>query len=145
MRLAIALMLVVGCGTSTPSVDSFDCSNAPDAEPIAVGFTKTGDAGKIDFKLIDIQPAEPTSGDNNWTIQLFAAGTGDGVVGAEITASTIPDHTHPAGEPVAVAALATPGRFLIVPVLVHPGAWDTTIEVTGATSDTITFVACAPR
>jgi hypothetical protein len=144
MRFGIVSMLVVGCGTSSPS-ESFDCSQATDAEPLAVGFTKTGDAGKIDFNIIDVEPAQPMSGDNNWTIQLLAPGTTDGVVGAQIAATTIPDHTHPLGDPVPLTALATPGRFLIVPQLYRPGVWDIIITVTGATSDSTTLVVCASR
>jgi len=144
MRFGVVWMLLSACGTSSPS-ESFDCSEATYAEPLAAGFTKTADAGKINFSFVELAPTQPESGDNNWTIQLLVPGTGDGIVGAQMTGTTIPHGTHPLGDPVALTPLATPGRFLIVPRLYHAGLWDTTIVVTGATTDTITFVACAAR
>lgn len=144
MRCAAVWILLVGCGTSAPS-EAFDCSTATDADPFAAGFSKVGDAGEIDFSLVVADPVQPTSGDNNWTIQLLATATGDAVANAQLTVQAMPDRTHPLSDPVALTPLATPGRFLIVPHLWRAGVWDAIITVAGATRDGTVFRVCAAR
>ncbi len=142
MRSVIVSLLLVGCGSSSTVETSFDCGTATNADQFAIGFEKVGNAGAIDFRLVAAEPAQPTSGDNNWTIQLLATATGDPVTGVTMDVQAIPYLTHPLADRVPLTPLATPGRFLVVPDLWRPGVWDTMISVGTTINDATTFRFC---
>jgi hypothetical protein len=142
---------LVGCGSSMAADDenipaTYDCTKETRADTFSDGLPKVGDAQALDFKLMTAVPAPPARGDNTWTVQINAMSSGvvgAGVVGATMTATPfMPDHQH--GSPIEVVITDKGGGlYELSPVnLWMPGLWQTTIEVSGPTSDSVVYSFC---
>jgi hypothetical protein len=145
--LGLGACLLGACSGNTMADDTtYDCAMETRADTFVVGLEKLGNAGLLDFKLMDATPAPPARDDNTWVIEIDMAG-GAPVSGAAMVAVPfMPDHQH--GTPIAVHITpeATPGQYKLTPVnLWMPGLWETTIQATaGTTSDTVVYRFCIP-
>ena len=113
------------------------------AEAFSAGMSKMGEAGKLEFVLVDSNPAPPQQFDNVWTVQLNDA-SGAAVEGATLTVQTwMPDHEH--GSPKqAVVTDEGGGKYTLEPVnLFMPGYWEVTIGADAAgETDSAVFKLC---
>jgi hypothetical protein len=129
---SLSLLFLAACGTHDHGDDEPDCSQVTGADEFVVGLQKTGDGGRLDFKMMSADPAPPARGDNTWVIQVSTMDSG--VVGAPIDGATLtaspfmPAHQHGTPIRVEVTPAGTAGQYTLSPVnLWMPGVWETTI------------------
>ncbi len=155
MRTAITTVLLAAsfgaCTSSTSNGDDtgqVNCATETRADHFVIGLEKPGEAGMLDFKLMQATPAPPASGDNAWQIQINTMSSG--VVGNALTGATIkatpymPDHMHTSPIKAKMTDLGN-GLYELSPInLWMPGLWETTVEDTG-TTDKAVFRFCIPN
>jgi len=150
MRSALFCVLAA-CGTTPPADDTVvDCSTVTNADTFVVGLEKKGAQGSLDFKLMSATPAPPLRGDNSWVLELDAlsgSAMGAPVTGATMTVSPyMPSHGHYSPFDVQVTPMMVAGQYQLDPVnFSMPGVWETTIRVTGSTTDTAMYLFCIPE
>jgi hypothetical protein len=149
-HLILGITLLAGAcggGHDYDDVTSYNCAEETRADEFVLGLTKTGAMGRYEFKLLSADPAPPVAGYNVMQLQLstMAVPTSP-VTGASMSVSPyMPDHKHPAGEPVIVKPMSAAGQYELAPLdLWMPGLWDVTIRVNGAESDSVVFRFCLP-
>ena len=152
--IATGLVMFAACGgggvVDTADSATYNCATETRADPFAVGLDKHGEAGALDFKLMQADPAPPARGDNTWQLQISAMSAGNvgaTVAGAQLMVTPfMPDHAH--GTPIQVAITDKgSGMYTLSPVnLWMPGLWETTIQATsGSSSDQAVFRFCIPE
>ena len=134
----------------TPDAAPSFCASDPRALTFTPGLEQTGKSGALKAKLLTIDPAHVSKGDNAWTLQLLDA-TDKPIDGATLTIKPyMPDHGHGS----AIVPLSTPtgseGKYAITRLnLFMPGLWQITItaDVPGspAVTDAIVFSFCVPE
>ena len=166
-RMTLAFLLFAmtstsaSCSPATEGQTQSDAGDTPDAapsfcasDPRALTFTpgleQTGKSGALKAKLLTIDPAHVTKGDNAWTVQLLDA-SDHPVDGATLTIKPyMPDHGHGS----AIVPLSTPsgsdGKYAITRLnLFMPGLWQITItaatSASPAVTDAIVFSFCVPE
>ena len=142
------------CNSTAHGADAddgtYNCATETRADTFVVGLEKPGEAGKLDFKLLEATPAPPARGDNTWKVQVnsMAAGVaGNPVGGATMTVTPfMPDHAHGTPIQVIVTPMTTTGDYQLSPVnMWMPGLWETTMQVqAGGVSDTVVYRFCIP-
>jgi len=155
LLVAVLPAVALGCGGSGnagPDADitTYDCAADTRAQTYVAGLEVKGESGKLDFKLMDADPAPPARGNNTWTLQIDAMSNnvvGSGVAGATMVATPfMPDHGH--GTPIKVEITDQGGgMYQLTPVnLWMPGYWETTLTVTtsSAGADTAVYKFCLP-
>jgi hypothetical protein len=153
MRALIVAPLFAACSSSPMTSDDqapYNCAIETRADTFVVGLDKQGAAGKLDFKLMQADPAPPARDDNTWTVQISAmsgATVGQGVAGMSLSVTPfMPDHQH--GTPIQVGITDKGGgTYELSPVnLWMPGLWQTTIQASGGSaSDQAVFSFCIPE
>ncbi|HEY4245059.1 MAG TPA: FixH family protein [Kofleriaceae bacterium] len=153
MRLAVLVGILAplaACGGSSDDVDSipgsYNCAADPRGETYVVGLDHTGEMGAVDFKLMSSTPAPPARDDNSWVVQLSSMSNGvvgSPMVGATLSVSTyMPDHMHGGVKTVHVTDNGD-GTYTLDPVnFWMPGYWQTTITVSGTTTDKVVYGFC---
>jgi hypothetical protein len=124
---------------------SYNCAKETRADEFVLGLTKTGEMGRYEFKLLSADPSPPVAGFNTLQLELstMTAPTSP-VTGASLSVRPyMPDHKHPASEPVLVKPMSAAGQYELAPVdMWMPGLWEVTIRVNGAESDSAVFRFC---
>ena len=146
----LGVVLALGaCGGHDGGHDagtSYNCAAETRDDEFVLGLTKTGEAGRLEFKLLTADPAPPARGDNTWQLQLSTLAGPAPVSDASMSVRPfMPDHTHGSGKSVVVTPLTEPGQYELSPVnLWMPGLWEVTIQVSGASGDRVVFRFCLP-
>lgn len=150
MRPVIALtVLLAACSgeDAHQDPDSYNCAEEKRDDEFVIGIEKTGQNGKLTFKLLDAMPAPPARGDNTWVLQLTSQGAAAPVTGAAMVATPfMPDHNHGTPIQVVIEPMPSAGQYKLSPVnLWMPGLWRTTIEAqAGNDTDKAVFAFCIP-
>jgi hypothetical protein len=149
MRLSLIFGVVLGLGLGACSDDdgeSYNCAEETRDDVFAIGLTKAGEAGKIEFVLLSADPAPPSRGDNKLTLGLRTmAAPAAPITGAVMTVNPfMPDHSHGAGKDVKITEGSEAGQYVLEEVsLWMPGLWEVRIQAsTGADTDRAVFKFC---
>jgi hypothetical protein len=145
--IAFAGSLAACTSSAPPNENPEDCSSDPRVEQYYSGLDHKGDAGNLDFVLVESNPAPPARNSNTWTLQINSMSSG--VVGSPVEnvqlaiTPYMPDHGHGSPYPVSVTAMPTAGQYQLDPVFFSmPGYWETTIQATSPATDSTVFKFC---
>ncbi|MCA9705729.1 MAG: FixH family protein [Myxococcales bacterium] len=150
LPLAFAAALGLGCDGNGED-DAMDagsddglrmCDQETRADDFAVDLSKMGE--RYVTTIVDAMPAEPTRGDNTWTVRL-TDGSGAPVEGIAIDVKPwMPDHGHGTSVEEQVTEMGD-GEYMFTPLNLHmAGYWEITLELTDAAGelDTVMFAVC---
>jgi YtkA-like len=148
--LVLALTSLAACSSDSHGMgddESYNCAAEDRDDEFVVGLSKSGQGGKLTFKLLEATPAPPARGDNTWILQLTSQGAAAPITGAAmIVTPFMPDHQHGTAITVGIEAMPEAGQYKLSPVnMWMPGLWQTTIEAqAGADTDKAVFAFCIP-
>ncbi len=121
------------------------CAMDPRVQAYAVGLEAKADDGAMKIRFMDANPAPPTKGTNEWTIQVLD-GADKPIDNATITVKPfMPDHGHGSSIVPQSTWMKSNGTYDITLVnLFMPGVWQITFTVQplGGTPDTVVFTFC---
>jgi hypothetical protein len=116
---------------------TYNCAADTRGETFTPGLEKMGSTQAFDYKLMSVDPAPPSRGDNTWVVQIsqmsnnVVAGPATNLADTMTVTPFMPDHQH--GSPIEVQISedpANPGSYTFDPVnLWMPGVWETTIAI----------------
>lgn len=151
MRGSFALLvvssLVSACADDGHGEEPVDCVKETSDDDFVIGLSKTGDNGLYTFALTSFSPAPPARLLNEWTMTITPTASA-AVPTTEVLAMTpyMPQHGHGAGVDVEISPMPAAGEFKFSTINLHmPGIWEVTVEVTGASYDSVKFIPCIPE
>ena len=127
LALLALLGALAGCGEHDDHGGHGGHGEEPEGDPIAVGFSVTGEGG-LTAELAALEPAAPVRGDNAWTVRLKA---GDAALEgcAIVVEPYMPAHDHGTGEVAEVEALGE-GQYRLEPInLFMRGLWTVDLDL----------------
>lgn len=127
-----------GCGHDDEHGDHGGGGEAPEGDPVAPGFAKTGTGG-LTAELQVLDPPEPVRGDNTWTVSVRDAAGAATACSMQIE-PFMPAHGHGTGKTAEVEDLGD-GSYRVTPInLFMRGLWtvDFALDCEG-TTDLIRF------
>jgi hypothetical protein len=140
--LSLGALVLSAAGCHDPDDHSHggtaDAGEVVEGDPLAPGFSKTGEAG-LTVELLELSPAETVRGDNTWMVNIKDATALQAGCSVEVE-PFMPAHGHGANQPVVVSDLGD-GSYELTPLnLFMRGLWTVDISVNCAgLTDVIRF------
>ena len=150
MRFAVlALTLFAACsGGGEDYPETYNCVQETSDDDLLIGFSKNGEEGLLNFKLVNVSQAPPARGFNTWDIEISTVASVAPVENATLDVYPfMPAHGHGAGIEVEVTPMPTAGQYELEPINLHmPGVWEVTITAeSDAGTDIAVFRPCIPN